>query len=70
MEEDSSEGENPKKLQVFPTGRKHLVFCTGRSQSLIFSHFRIFESEVCCSPFHSVTKMKRHSWTISFSRFV
>lgn len=37
MQEDSSEGEQPKKLQMSPPGRKNLVFCTGLSHNLILS---------------------------------
>lgn len=37
MQEDSSEGEQPKKLQISPPGRKHLVFFTDLSRNLILS---------------------------------
>lgn len=47
---------NQKKLQMFPTGRKHLVFYTDLSHSVILSDFEKYSKLVCWPPFPSVVK--------------
>ena len=41
---------------MFPTGRKHLVFCTDLSHSVILSDFEKYSKLVCWLPFPSVVK--------------
>ena len=53
---DSSEWTTKKQLQMFPTGRKHLVFCTDLSHGVILSDFEKCSKLVCWPPFPSVVK--------------
>ena len=51
-----SQREQPNKLQMFPTGRKHLVFCTDLSHRVILSDFEKYYKLVYWLPFPSVVK--------------
>ena len=51
---------------MFPTGRKHLVFCTDLSHGVILSDFEKYPKLVCWPPF--LLLLKIHTRAISLKK--